>query len=110
MLRRKPQRTPKTTTGKVFSTKLTSPSVFFAAALRDKTDEQRQIPARQVPIADSATMEPSGPAPFLQHNQQPRGQLVRATNVNSVSLGKMLKLVLTVIQQIMSEYNGALLE
>jgi hypothetical protein len=53
MLRRKSQRTPKTTktTERVFPTKLTTPGVPVAAALRDRTEDQQQPPARQVPVA-----------------------------------------------------------
>jgi hypothetical protein len=42
-----------------------------------------------------------------QHEQQTTGQSVRATNVKSLPLDKMLKIVVTVLQQIMTESNGA---
>jgi hypothetical protein len=47
---------------------------------------------------------------LTQQVQQKAGQSVRAPNVNSLSLNKMLKVVVTVVQQIMSESNGAVLE
>jgi hypothetical protein len=44
-----------------------------------------------------------------QHEQQTTGESVQATNVNSLPLDKMLEVVITVIQQIMKEFNGAML-
>jgi hypothetical protein len=41
---------------------------------------------------------------------QQTGQSLRATNVNSLSLDKMLNVVATVVQQIMTECNGAVSE
>jgi hypothetical protein len=49
---RKSQRTPKTTTGRLFSIKLAIPGVPFAAALRGSAKQQQQQPeANQVPVA-----------------------------------------------------------
>jgi hypothetical protein len=45
-----------------------------------------------------------------QHEQQTTGQSVQACNVNSLPLDEMLKVVVTVVQQIMTEFNGAMLE
>jgi hypothetical protein len=45
-----------------------------------------------------------------QHEQQRAAQSVRAPNINSLSLDKMLKVVVTVVQQTMTESNGAVLE
>jgi hypothetical protein len=45
-----------------------------------------------------------------QQEQQKVGQSIRAQNVNSLSLDKMLKVVVTLVQQIMTESNGAVLE
>jgi hypothetical protein len=39
MRKKKPQGTPKPTTGRVFTTKLINPSVSFAAALRGHTEQ-----------------------------------------------------------------------
>jgi glycerol uptake facilitator-like aquaporin len=56
-------------------------------------------------------MELRVPAALPQHEQQTIGQSVRATNVNSLPLCKMLIVVaVTVVQQIMTECNGAVLE
>jgi hypothetical protein len=78
------------------------------AGLRGKTEEQQQPRTHQVAGPD--TMEPRVPAALLQHEQQKTGQSVRAPNVNSLSLNKMLQVVVTVVQQIMTQSNGAVLE
>jgi hypothetical protein len=57
-------------------------------------------------VAGTATVGPSVPPALLQNEQQKTGQSVRARNVNSFSLDKMLKIVVTIIQQ----SNGAVLE
>jgi biotin carboxyl carrier protein len=108
MQKRKSQRTPKATTGRVFSSKLTTPGMSFAVALRGKTEEQQQSQTQQA--AGSAKMEPRVPVALPQEEQQKAGQSVRAPNINSLSLDKMLKVVVTVGQQIMTETNGAVLE
>jgi hypothetical protein len=99
MQKKKSQRVPRTTTGRVFSSSLTTPGVTFAAALQGKTEEQQQPQTHQV--ADPATMEPKVPAVVPQHEQQKTGESVRAPNINSLPLDKMLKVVVTVVQQIM---------
>jgi hypothetical protein len=108
MQKKKVQRTPKTTTGRLISSKLTTPGISFAAALRGKAEEQQQPQTHQV--AGPATMEPRVPVALSQREQQKTGQSVRAPNVNSLSLDKMLKAVVTDVQQIMTESNGAVLE
>jgi hypothetical protein len=55
-------------------------------------------------------MEPRVPVASPQQEHQKTDESVRAQNVNSLSLDKMLKVVVTVVQQIMTEYNGAMLE
>jgi hypothetical protein len=55
-------------------------------------------------------MEYRVPAASPQHEQQKAAQSVRAPNINSLSLDKMLKIVVTVIEQIMTDSNGAGLE
>jgi hypothetical protein len=80
----------------------------FEAALPGKTEEQQQPQTHQV--AGSAPMEPQVPAALTQHEQQKRSQSVRAPNVNSLSLDKMLKVIVTVVQQSTAESNGAVLE
>jgi hypothetical protein len=54
-------------------------------------------------------MELRVPAALLQHEQQKAGQSVRAPNLNSLSLDKVLKVVVKVVQQIMTDSNGAIL-
>jgi hypothetical protein len=96
MQKKKSQRTPRTTTGSVFSSNLTTPGMSFAAALRGKTEEQ-QPQTHQVAV--HATMEPSVPAALPKHEQQKTGQSVRAPNVNNLSLDKMLKIVVMVVHK-----------
>jgi hypothetical protein len=55
-------------------------------------------------------MEPRVPAALLQQEQQTTGQSVRAPNVNSLPLDNMLRVVATVVVQIMTEFNGAVLK
>jgi hypothetical protein len=50
-------------------------------------------------------MESKVPATLPQWEQQTRDQSVRAPNVNSLPLEKMLKVAVTVAQQIMTEFN-----
>jgi hypothetical protein len=96
MQKKKSQRTPRTTTGRVFSSNLTNPGMSFAAALQGKREEQQQPRTHQVAGPDA--MEPKVPAALPQLEQQKAGQSVRAANVNSLSLDKMLKVVVTVVQ------------
>jgi hypothetical protein len=44
------------------------------------------------------------------NKKQKTSQSVRAPNENTLSLDKMLKRVITVVQQIMTKSNGAVLE
>jgi hypothetical protein len=108
MQKKKSQRTPRTTTGRVCSSNLSTSGMSFAEALRGKTEEQRQHRTNQVAGPD--TMEHRVPAALPQHEQQKTSQSVRAPNINSLSLDKMLKVVVTVVQQIMTEFNGAVIE
>jgi hypothetical protein len=80
----------------------------FTAALRGKTEEKQQPRTNQVAGPD--TMEHRVPAALPQHDQQKTGESVRAPNINSLSVDKMLKVVVTIVQQIMTESNGAVLE
>jgi phage terminase large subunit-like protein len=102
MQKDKSQRAPRTTTGRVFSSNLTAPGASFAAALRDRTEEQQQPQTHQVTVTGPATMEPRVPVALPQQEQQTTGQSVRAPNVNSSSLNKMLKVVLMAVQKIMT--------
>jgi hypothetical protein len=108
MQKKKSQRTPRTTTGRLISSKLRTPGMSFAEALRAKTEEQQQSQTQQV--AGTATMEHRVPVALPQQEQQKAGQSVWVPNVNSLSLDKLLKVAVTVVQQIMTESNGAVLE
>jgi hypothetical protein len=105
---KKSQRTPKTTTGRFIPSKLTTPGMSFAAALQGKREEQQQHQTHQV--AGPATLCPRVPVALTQKEQQKARQSVRAPNVNSLPLDKMLKVVVTVVQLIMKESNGVVLE
>jgi hypothetical protein len=94
----------------MFSSNLTTPDMSFAAALRVRTGEQKQRQAHQVAVAGPHTMEHRVPAALPQHEQQTTGQSVRATSVNSLPLDKMFRVVVMVVQQITTEFNGAVLE
>jgi hypothetical protein len=65
---KKSQRTPKTTTGWSFSSKLATPGMSFAVALRGKTEEQQQPQTHQV--AGHAKMEPRVPVALLNKNSR----------------------------------------
>jgi hypothetical protein len=80
------------------------------AALLGRTEEQQQPQTYHVAVAGPATMEPRVPAAVPQHEQQTASQSVRATNVSSLHLDEMLKVVVAVVQQIMNGFNGAVLE
>jgi hypothetical protein len=72
-------------------------------ATDSSNNDLRQVPVASPPVAKQKSV----PAP---EQLQQIGQSVWATNVNSLSLDKMLKVVVTVEQQIMTESNGAVLE
>jgi hypothetical protein len=55
-------------------------------------------------------MEPRVPAALPQHKHQTTGQSVRTPNENSLPLNNKLKVTVTVAQQLMTEFNGAVLE
>jgi hypothetical protein len=90
----------------VFSSNHTTPGVSNAAALRGST-QQQQPQAPQVPTAGGPTKEQQSVPDPVQSQQL--GQWVRAQNVNSQPLDNMLRVV-TVVQQIMKEFNGAVSE
>jgi hypothetical protein len=105
--KRKAQKTFKTTTGRVFSSHRITPGVSFAAALRGSAEQQQQTQANQVPVSSPpAAGIKDIPTPALQHET---GQSVQAPNVNSQPLDNMLRVV-TVVRQIMTEFNGAVSE
>jgi hypothetical protein len=85
------------------------PGVSFVAALRGSAAQQQQQKpqVRQVPVADPpAKVKLCTPTSGQQQNA---GQSVWAPTVNSQHLDNMLR-VATVVQQIMTEFNCAVLE
>jgi DNA replication initiation complex subunit (GINS family) len=97
----------KTKMGRVLSSNLTTQGVSFAAALRGSTVQQQQRQARQVPVADPLPeVKLSTPA---SRQKQIEGRSVRAPTVNSQPLENMLRVV-TAVQQITTEFNGAVSE
>jgi hypothetical protein len=109
MQKRKSQRTPKTTTGRVFSSNRTTPGLSFAAALRTNTGEQQR--PQPTPTTDAAPVElqQTRAPPPLQQRLQHAGQSVQAPSVNSASLDNMFR-VASVVQQIMTGLNDAVSE
>jgi hypothetical protein len=101
--RRRAQRAPKNTTGRVFSSNHTKPGVSFAAALRNSDDQKQPQPQRASVAGPTPVGKRSVPAPARQKDA---GQSVPATNVNSPPLDNMLRAVI-VVQQIMTEFNDA---
>jgi hypothetical protein len=95
--KRKPQGTPKNTTGRVFSSSFTKPTVSFAAALRGQTEQKRQQEE-----AASSSQTP-------QLGRKERGQSVPAPIVNSEPQDKAFR-ALAVVQQIMRQFKGAVSE
>jgi hypothetical protein len=91
----------------VFSSNLTTPGVSFSAALRGSTAQQQQPQAQQVPVANPPTeVKLRTPA---SGQQQKASQTVRARTVNGQPPDNMLRAV-TMVQQIMAEFNGAVSE
>jgi hypothetical protein len=104
--RRKLQRAPKITTGRAFTSHLTTPSFSFTAALRGSAAQQQRPQAPQATEADPPTgVNQSNPTSVHQKS----GQSVRSPTASSQPLDNMLRVV-TVVQQIMTEFNGAVSE
>jgi hypothetical protein len=91
----------------VFSSNSIAPGVSFAAALRGGAAQQQRPQAGQQPVATPPTVvEPNPPAPG---HKELSGQSVRPRTVNSQTFDNTLKVV-TVVQQITTEFNGAVSE
>jgi hypothetical protein len=95
--KRKSQRAPKTTTGRVFSSSHTTPGLSFAAVLRRNAQQQPQ----PLSVAQACTYSLEA-NPKLVSNQS-----VQAPNANSSSLNEMFIVVPTTCQQILTKLNGA---
>jgi hypothetical protein len=101
MRTKKPQGTPKTTTGRVFTTKFINPRVPFAAALQGQTEqntkeEENGIASRRDSVHPNTT-------------EQQTGQSVPAPSVSNEPDDNMVRVV-TVVRQIMRELKGAISE
>jgi hypothetical protein len=100
------RRAPKTSTGRMFTSILTTPGVSFVAALRGSAAQQQQPQACQVTVADPPVGKNlSNPASVHKKS----GQSVRPTTVSSQPLNNMLRVV-TVVQQFMTDFNDAVSE
>jgi hypothetical protein len=53
---------------------------------------------------------PGVPAALPQNEEQTTGQLIKVHNVNTLPLNKMLRVVVMVVEQIMTEFNGTVRE
>jgi hypothetical protein len=95
MRKKKPQGTPKTTSGRVFPSNPVKPHLSFAAALRGQADHQ---PHQEV-AANTSNTETTKP------KEQKTGKSVQAPPVNSDPLDMFR--ALTVVEQIMAELKGA---
>jgi hypothetical protein len=111
MQKKTSQRTLNTKTGKLFFSKLTTPGISFAAALRSKTEEQQQPQTHQV--AGLATMEPRVAVALPHQEQQKKGQSIWAPNVmqqimtaNNTVLEEAKILAITKIVLNLMEQNG----
>jgi hypothetical protein len=95
MRKKKPQETPKTTSGRVFSSNSIKPHLSFAAVLRG----QAENPPQQEEAANSTST--SG----TKAKEQATGQSVQAPNVKIDSLDMFR--AFSVVEQIMAELKGA---
>jgi hypothetical protein len=100
--KRKSQKTPRTTTGRLFSYNTITPGVSFAAALRGGSAQKEQPQATKLPVVTPPTEAGSKLSPG---RQQKSGQSVRAPSVNKQPNDDMLTAV-TIVQQIMTEFRG----
>jgi hypothetical protein len=96
--KKKPQGTPKPTTGRVFTTKLIKPSVSFAAALRGHTEQNTNEEVKSV-ASKKVSVHPNT-------KQQQTGQSVPAPSVSNEPEDNTIRVV-TVVRQIMRELKGA---
>jgi hypothetical protein len=97
-------RTPKPSTGRAFSSKYTTSSMSFAEALQSKADQTQQSHLSQA--AAAATVTVIQPRVQTSSKWQQAGQSAPAHILNSSPLDNMVRVV-TVVQQFITEYNGA---
>jgi hypothetical protein len=114
MIRRKSQGTPiKPATGRVFHSNYTTPELYFTAVLSNNRQQNQQQPHHTRHYKCTQVQWNRRRYSLLQQQQQQQseketGQSVHASNSNS-SLNNMFK-VATVVQQIIAELYGAVLE
>jgi hypothetical protein len=93
----------------VFSSNHTTPGLAFTAALRSNTQQHTATAAASSAHGCTGLPHHCGrnecPSP-LRHHQVPI-QSVQTPNVTSWSLNDIFKVVATLLQQIMTELNGA---
>jgi hypothetical protein len=95
MQTKKSQKTPRTTAGRLFSSKLT----LQACPSRWNSEErQEQQQPRKNQVAGPLHNGTQGSVALPQQKQQKTGQSVRVPYVNSLSLDKMFEVVVTVVQ------------
>jgi hypothetical protein len=104
MRRRKILRAPKPNTGRDFSSKYITPGVSFTEAIQSKADQTQQSHPWQAAAAAPATVDQ--PRVQTSSKWQKADQSAPAQIVNSSPLDNMVRVV-TVVQQFMTEYNGA---
>jgi hypothetical protein len=130
ILRRKtPPAAARNTAGRTIASKLVNPSTSYAAALRNNTQQQQRHQGQPTQAKDNAgdqhqttkstqqaTREQAKDViiPLYKNTEDGKislssGQSVRANDVNSSSLNNMFK-VAAIVQQIMTELNGAVTE
>jgi hypothetical protein len=102
--RKKLQRSPKPTTGRVLSSNTVTPGVSFAAAHGGGASQEQRPLTRQIPVAVPPKARKSRVSAPVQGQQI--GQSVQAPNVSSHPFDNVLKVV-AVVQQIMKEVSGA---
>jgi hypothetical protein len=96
-LRRRSQRsTPKETLGRTFASRRTMPRKSFAAVLRGNPQQLQTEPAEMT-------------APLITPKTQVSGHSVQSSSATTSSLDDMFK-VAAIVQQIMTEFNGAVSE
>jgi hypothetical protein len=104
MQKRRSKRTPNNMTGRMFSSKFTTPTLSFAAALRGNSEQKKRPHLHQDSVAGLINHETS-----KNEQQQERGQPVRDPNVNSFPSDNIQR-TSNAVQQIMTKFENAELE
>jgi hypothetical protein len=104
--KRKSQRAPKSTRGRVFSSSHTTPELPFAAVYAATHSNSRSLGRPQLHRPATLQWEKLVPPPLRHNQQQVPGQSVQAPNANSSSVNDMFTVVATIFQQIVTDLNG----